>query len=235
MTYIKGTPLSNILKAPKVKGRPVLNPEISERGLRRAYQKMAKLLLELSKPKFSKIGSLTEGPDGEFTVSRRPFTFNMNELSTSAYIPPHALPNPNTIFETAAGYFKSLATQHMLHFLTQRNDAITGEADCRKKFVARCLFSKVVQRIQFHEGPFQLYCDDFRPSNVLVDIERFCIAAAIDWEYIYVAPVEFSYVAPWWLLLQAPGDWESDLMEFLTRYRPRFIYSWMLYEWSNRK
>lgn len=222
MTYIEGTLLSNILKVPKMKGRPVLNPQISERGLRRAYQEMAKLLLELSKPKFPKIGSLTEGPDGEFTVFRRPFTFNMNELSTSANVPPHVLPNSHAIFETAADYFKSLATQHMLHFLTQRNDAITDEADCRKKFVARCLFSKVVQRIQFHEGPFQLYCDDFRPSNVLVDIKNVRISAAIDWEYTYVAPVEFSYVAPWWLLLQAPEDWKSDLTEFLTCYQPRF-------------
>lgn len=222
LTYIEGVPLSNVLKVPRVEGRPVLNPEISERGLRRAYQEMAKLILELSKAKFPKIGSLTEGPDGEFTVSRRPFTFNMNELSTSANSPPHVLPHPDAIFETAADYFKSLATQHMLHFLTQRNDAITDEADCRKKFVARCLFSKVVQRIQFHEGPFQLYCDDFRPSNVLVDLKNFRIAAAIDWEYTYVAPTEFSSVAPWWLLLQAPEDWESDLMEFLTRYKPRF-------------
>ncbi|EDN10793.1 hypothetical protein I7I51_01136 [Histoplasma capsulatum] len=31
-----------------------------------------------------------------------------------------------------------------------------------------------------------------------------------------------SSVAPWWLLLQAPEDWESDRMEFLTRYKPRF-------------
>lgn len=222
MTYIDGTPLANILKVPKAEGRPILNPDISERGLRRAYQEMAKLILELSKPKFPKIGALTEGLNGEFRVSRRPFTFNMNELSTSANVPPHVLPKPNAIFESAADYFKSLATQHMLHFLTQRNDAITDEADCRKKFVARCLFSKVVQRIQFHEGPFQLYCDDFRPSNVLVDVQNGRIAAAIDWEFTYVAPVEFGYVAPWWLLLQAPEDWESDLTEFLTRYKPRF-------------
>jgi hypothetical protein len=183
---------------------------------------MAKLLLELSKPEFPGIGALTEGPNGEFTVSRRPFTFNMNELSTSANVPPHVLPDPNAVFESAAHYFKSLATQHMLHFLTQRNDAITDEADCRKKFVARCLFSKVVERIQFHKGPFRLYCDDFRPSNVLVDIENVRIAAVIDWEFTYVAPAEFSYVAPWWLLLQSPEDWESDLTEFLTRYTPRF-------------
>ncbi|KAF3891413.1 APH domain-containing protein [Trichophyton interdigitale] len=222
LTYVHGTPLASILKDPKAEGRPILNSNISQRGLRRAYQEMAQLLLELSKPEFTRIGALVERPGGEFTVSRRPFTFNMNELSTSANAPPYVLPGPNAVFDSAADYFKSLATQHMLHFLTQRNDAITNEADCRKKFVARCLFSKVVERIRFHEGPFRLYCDDFRPSNVLVDIENIRIAAAIDWEFTYVAPAEFSYVAPWWLLLQSPEDWESDLTEFLARYKPRF-------------
>jgi hypothetical protein len=57
---------------------------------------------------------------------------------------------------------------------------------------------------------------------VLVDIENFRIAAAIDWEFTYVASAEFSYVVPWWLLLEAPEDWESDLTEFLARYTPRF-------------
>ncbi|KAL1955277.1 hypothetical protein VTO42DRAFT_8875 [Malbranchea cinnamomea] len=156
---------------------------------------MAKLLLELSKPEFPNIGALTEGPNGEFTVCRRPFTFNMNELSTSANVPPHVLPDPNAVFESAADYFKSLA---------------------------RCLFGKVLECIQFHEGPFRLYCDDFRPSNVLVDIENVRIAGVIDWEFTYASPAEFSYVAPWWLLLQAPEDWESDLTEFLTRYTSRF-------------
>lgn len=103
------------------------------------------------------------------------------------------------------------------------------EADCRKKYVARCLFRKSIRRMEFHEGPFQLFCDDFRPSNMLVDIKNLRIAAAIDWEYAYVAPVEVSHVAPWWLLLQAPEDWESDLTEFMTRYHLASISSWMHY------
>lgn len=57
MAYVEGTPLADILKVPKAEGRPVLNPDISERGLRRAYREMAKLLLELPKPEFSKIGA----------------------------------------------------------------------------------------------------------------------------------------------------------------------------------
>jgi hypothetical protein len=38
-----------------------------------------------------------------------------------------------------------------------------------------------------------------------------------------VAPAEFTYVAPWWLMLQSPEDWDSDsnLDDFLARYKPR--------------
>ncbi|WEW60187.1 hypothetical protein PRK78_005672 [Emydomyces testavorans] len=223
MSYIDGTPLADILKVPKAEGRPVLNPQISERGLRSAYYEMAKLLLELSKPEFPKIGALTESSDGHFTVTRRPFTFSMNELSTLGNIPSHAFPESTCTFESARDYFSSLASQHMSHFLLQRNDVCTDEADCRKKYVARCLLRKLIQNMEFefNRGPFRLFCDDFRPSNVLVNVEKICISAAIDWEFTYVAPAEFSYVAPWWLLLQGPEDWESDLRKFLTRYTPR--------------
>ena len=64
MAYVEGTSLADILKVPKAEGRPVLNPELSERGVRSAYQEMAKLLLELSKPKFLKIGALAERARG---------------------------------------------------------------------------------------------------------------------------------------------------------------------------
>ncbi|KAK2811326.1 hypothetical protein FQN50_002202 [Emmonsiellopsis sp. PD_5] len=224
MSYINGTPLANIIKDPSVAGQPVLNPRISERDLRRAYREMCKLLLELSKPEFPKIGALVESPDGKFIVARRAFTFGMNELSTLANIPRHVF--PETVLETAHDYFTHLASQHVSHFLLQRNDAIEDEADCRKKFVARCLFRKLIrQHVQFehNHGPFRLYCDDFRPSNVLVDIEKQRISAAIDWEFTYAAPAEFSYVAPWWLLLQGPEGWDSNLAEFFAaQFMPRF-------------
>ncbi|KKZ63520.1 hypothetical protein EMCG_02179 [[Emmonsia] crescens] len=50
-----------------------------------------------SKRKFPKIGALREEPNEEFTVLTRQYTFNMNELTTSANVPPCVL--PNTTFE----------------------------------------------------------------------------------------------------------------------------------------
>ena len=58
MSFLKGVPLSQILKDPSVKERPVLNPQISDRSLKRAYREMAAIILELSKYRFDSIGLL---------------------------------------------------------------------------------------------------------------------------------------------------------------------------------
>ena len=69
--------LSNVLKGPlKKDGRPVLDPLISDRALRIAYRETACLVLELSKPQFSRIGALIQ-QGKEFVVGRRPLTFNI--------------------------------------------------------------------------------------------------------------------------------------------------------------
>lgn len=160
MEYVEGVSLSDLLKDHSEKGRPVLNPQISDRALKRAYREMAALMLELSKPEFSRIGSLEQNDSG-FTVSRRPFTFNLNELSISANLPPEKLPADS--FESVTQYLEALAQQHLTHLWEQRNDAIANEADCRKKYIARCLFLRVARNMSkdFSGGSFRLYCDDF--------------------------------------------------------------------------
>ena len=52
MSFVEGDPLALILKDPRAEGRPVLNPQISDRALKRVYREMAGLVLELSKPEF---------------------------------------------------------------------------------------------------------------------------------------------------------------------------------------
>lgn len=113
--------------------------------------------------------------------------------------------------------------QHLRHLEFQRNDAVTDEVDCQKKYIARCLFRKISRKISndHRNGPFRLFCDDFRPDNVLADVSRFVVTGVIDWEFTYVAPAEFTYTAPWWLLLERPELWDSDLNQFLARYTPR--------------
>jgi aminoglycoside phosphotransferase (APT) family kinase protein len=221
MTFIEGKLLSGYLRDPLKSGRAVLGPKISNLHLKRAYREMAQIVLELSKPVFPRIGALTQDESKTWTVTKRPLTLNMNELAELANYPPQEFPTHS--FGNAADYFEALATQQLCHLRTQRNDAATDEADCRKKYIARCLFRKIARDIstEYRNGPFRLFCDDFRPSNVLISDTNLTIAGVIDWEFAYVAPAEFTYTAPWWLLLQSPEDWESDLTEFLARYTPR--------------
>lgn len=96
----------------------------------------------------------------------------------------------------------------------------------RRKFMARFLFRKLArdqeQRKQliFHDnGPFPVWCDDFRPENVLVDKAE-NIVGVVDWEFTYTAPVEFTHAPPWWLL-QKPEDWPNGLDDWCTEYKKR--------------
>ncbi|KAB8213299.1 kinase-like domain-containing protein [Aspergillus novoparasiticus] len=220
MSFLEGIPLSRLLKDPSIEGRPILNPQISDRSLKRAYREMAMLILELSKHEFNAIGALGENESG-FFVASRPLTFNMNELMVSANLPEESF--PLNAFRSATDYFEALAMQHISHLRLQERDAVSSEEDCRRKFTARYLFLNVMKKLRTEhpQGPFRLYCDDFRPSNVLICLDTLRVSGVIDWEFTYAAPAEFTYVAPWWLLLQSPEDWEGDLNQFLVRYSPR--------------
>nr|UPX44685.1 hypothetical protein FAC6B23_19 [Penicillium fuscum]UXX61842.1 hypothetical protein FAC4N16_15 [Penicillium fuscum] len=203
MTFVEGTLLSNRLRSP------------SSLDIEHAFRGMAQVMLELSKPVFPRIGVLAQ-KSGAWEVVKRPLTLNMNELVRVGNLPPGEFAEGS--FRTAGEYFQELAAQQLLHLQFQRNDAVDDELDCRKKYIARCLFRKIARKIPAeHFGPFHLYCDDLRPSNVLVSGPNFAVTGVIDWEYTYVAPVEFTYTAPWWLLFESPEAWEADLNLFLCR------------------
>ncbi|KAJ5115570.1 Aminoglycoside phosphotransferase [Penicillium atrosanguineum] len=207
MDFVEGKPLSECL-TDESKSTVTLRSDISISVLREYYSGMAKVLLELSKPEFSHIGAVRQGESGEWTVQKRPLTFNMNRLAQFSNIPLKVFKRGR--FSNAADYFEELAQHQFYHLELQRNDAVTDEADCRKEI------SK-----EHCKGPFRLYCDDLRPGNVLVDASSLAVTGVVDWEFAYAAPVEFTLAAPWWLLLESPEDWEPELDQFLLRFMPR--------------
>jgi hypothetical protein len=84
--------------------------------------------------------------------------------------------------------------------------------------VARQLFYKLAKdkrlSVPCHEnGPFKLWCDDFRPANVLLNDDHH-LAGVVDWEFTYAAPVEFSYAPPWWLLIEKPEFWSEGIEDW---------------------
>lgn len=221
MDFMEGNPLSGYLRDPS-RETATLSPNIPMSVLKRAYFGMAEVMLELSKPEFPFIGAIRKDESAHWTVQKRPLTFNMNRLAQFSNIPQNIFERGR--FNNAADYFEELALQHIYHLELQRNDAVTDEADCRKKFIARCLFRKLSREIskEYCSGPFRLYCDDLHPDNILVDASKLVITGVVDWEFSYAAPIEFTYAAPWWLLLERPEDWELDLDQFLVRFMPRF-------------
>ncbi|EEP77312.1 predicted protein [Uncinocarpus reesii 1704] len=183
---------------------------------------MAEVLLELSKCRFPAIGALVESESGEgWHIGSRPITFNMNEIVARGNFPPKLLASQGT-FGTANEYFSSLADDHLRHLETQRNGAVIDESDCRKKYIARCLFRKIAGQFSttFNHEPFMLLCEDLRPANLLVD-QDFNVAGVVDWEFSYSAPAEFFHCTPWWLLLGRPETWEAGFDDFLAHYIPR--------------
>lgn len=208
--------------------RQRLNPRFPRNELVSVYREMSKVLLEMSKFSFDKIGSVEETSDGEWNVTRRPLTMNMNELIRVARAPVDSPELPTTTFSSSTDYFVALADMHLLHLKYQKNSAVSSADDCRRKYVARKLFRKLAAegRLTSHfcaspseeePKPFKLFCDDFRPGNVLVDAEH-KISGVADWEFTYAAPAEFTYVPPWWILIETPDNWPDDLDSFTTVY-----------------
>ncbi|KAJ5497087.1 Aminoglycoside phosphotransferase [Penicillium fimorum] len=165
---------------------------------------------------FSYIGSLGQIDDFTWEVTYRPLSMPMNELVRVGSLPRDFFTKLDTTFDIASSYFESLAELHILRLIDQKNDAIESADDCRRKFVARYLFRKLARErklterwASFDEGPFKLWCDDFRPANVLLN-KDLKTAGVVDCELTYAAPVEFSYAPPWWLLIEKPECWPTD-------------------------
>ncbi|ATY63204.1 phosphotransferase family [Cordyceps militaris] len=203
--------------------RPILNPDVDKALLESLYGQMAKILLQLSKLEFPLIGALEETEEWKWDVTRRPLSLPMNELVRIGTFPQSKL--PTTVFRSSSEYLESLATLHMDHLAAQRNDVVSSRADGEKKYIARHLFRKLAGEKRLlpatHDsGPFKLWCDDLRPSNMLLD-RNYQIVAVIDWEFSYAAPSEFSFAPPWWLLLEQPEEWRAGLDSWTAAYNER--------------
>jgi aminoglycoside phosphotransferase (APT) family kinase protein len=153
-----------------------------------------------------------------------------------ANIPSAIFPPQTKTYQTADEYYVWLAEMHLAQLIFQQNDLVRTEQECRNKYVARQLFRRLAKdgklsKFGFKEDnwsaqsksrsmklspmpsnceSFRLYCDDFRPSNILLS-DSDAITAIIDWEFTYAAPSQFSLDPPWWLLLDTPDQWEAGL------------------------
>lgn len=206
---------------------PILDPDIDEGKLGELYGQAANVLLQLSKLEFPRIGALEETGEWEWDVTQRPLSLPINELVRTGTLPRGKLPTGT--FSTTSSYLEMLAQLHVDHLTHQRNDAIASRQDCQRKYVARHLFLQLTRGRKLpssstnstnDSGPFKFWCDDLRPSNILLNA-NLEIAAVIDWEFSYAAPVEFTHAPPWWLLIEKPEYWPAGLDDWTVQYEKR--------------
>lgn len=144
----------------------------------------------------------------------------MNELATVAGYPNDLF--PTSTFDRTSDYLKSVAHEHLAHLWTQRNLA-DDSAIAQARFIARHCFVQLVPKYCINDaGPFIPFCDDLRPSNMLVHPETLQITAVLDVEFTNAMPAQFTYDPPWWLLLAGPEAWldRGSIDEFRDRYEP---------------
>ncbi|KAL1850486.1 hypothetical protein Daus18300_012900 [Diaporthe australafricana] len=128
-------------------------------------------------------------------------------------------------FDRADAYFAACAQYFQTHLEAQRNIAGDDEDLAWRQFIARHCFPKLIPTYGTvdNAGPFRLFCDDLRPTNMLVDPKTLRITAVFDFEFTNVMPAQFAYDVPWWLLLQPPAVWlrDGNMEDFLGLFEPR--------------
>ena len=221
MDFVDGTLLSTILKQPNEPDL-VLNPEIDNALLNKVYHQIAGYILQLSQLTFSQIGAISKDHNSNvWSVAARPLTYNMNELATVAGYPNDQFSTQP--FNRTSDYLGSIAKEHLTHLWTQRNIAGNPEI-ARGRFIARHRLLHLIPKYCVDDdGPFIPFCDDMRPSNMLVDPGTLRITAILDFEFTNAMPAQFTYDPPWWLLLSGPEMWldRCSVQEFLALYQPR--------------
>ncbi|KAH6714406.1 hypothetical protein BKA61DRAFT_632310 [Leptodontidium sp. MPI-SDFR-AT-0119] len=186
MDLMEGQDLSDFLQQPtQSREEPIiLNPNIDEMKLDFVYEQIADFMLQLSR-------------------LEPPLTYDMNEVVTLAGYPDDqfTLAAP---FDRVSDYFTARACHFRRHLETQRNIAGNDGELAWRQFVARRCFAELIPAYCVdNAGPFRLFCDDLRPTNMLADPETLRITA--------------------WLLLKQPTSWvrEGEMQEFLDLFIPR--------------
>lgn len=221
--FVDGVHLSDILKDPSNKRQIYLDPNVNDPLLDNVFEQMCDILLQLYQFDFSAIGAISKNyASNTWSVTRRPLTYSMNELTTAAFYPAQEFPvAPLT---SASGWFREISHQHITHLKTQRNYSASRE-EAREQYIIRHLFALLVDQHTIDEhGPFKLFCDDLRPQNILVDPQTMRINAVLDLEFTNAMPSQYASEPPWWLLLAGPDSYllrGRTLGEFHTAYEPR--------------
>ncbi|KAK7438495.1 hypothetical protein CaCOL14_011870 [Colletotrichum acutatum] len=192
----------------------VLDPDMPEGKLKSLYRKMAECVLQLAQPSFPCIGGLVEtnpGSGSQF-VSGRPITLNMINMVQLSNIPKSAFPPKGTTYKTTNEW-------------SAKQGRLSSYGFAEDNWSARAKNSPATLPMPDNSGSFRLWCDDFRPANILVN-ENDDIAAVFDWEFTFAGPTQLVLDPPWWLLLDTPDSWDNGIEDWEHNYE-KHLPTWL--------
>ncbi|KAI1370797.1 hypothetical protein F4677DRAFT_344373 [Hypoxylon crocopeplum] len=230
--FMEGENLGDLLKKPteNEEDPATLDPDIDEGKLKTIYEQIAGFMLELSRLEFPRIGAISKDTvSGEWTVAGLPLTYDMNEVVTFAGFPADHFTTAS--FSRASDYFAERARCLQTHLETQRNIGFENEDITWNRYVARHCFTNIIPTYGTVDdsGPFRLFCDDLRPSNMLADPRTMRITAVLDFEFTNAMPAQFAYDLPWWLILGQPGilisEGKQEFLDLFELRKEQFIHA----------
>ncbi|KAK7418114.1 hypothetical protein QQZ08_011369 [Neonectria magnoliae] len=231
--FVEGISVDDILQNPDAR---IMRQDISERAIEVIFRQMIDFSLQLRKLDFPHIGSLTSkstAGEGDFaaTIHSRPVTKKSHDFLLEGGV--DVLGPQDEIFASTTEYFHHVVDRDLQHLRDQPN-SIDDEHDAREKFIYFNVMKALIPRhvLPGHDmGPFKLTCDDFQPTNMIVNNEQdLKVVAVIDWEWSYTAPTQLVDSTPTWLVIESPNAWTS-VDERLARYNKHLeLYTRLLEE-----
>ncbi|POS69682.1 phosphotransferase [Diaporthe helianthi] len=222
--------MGTLLAEPELVQRPELQGNIN---LVKEYlfRQLAKVHIQLSQLRAPRISAL-EVVDGRGVPGGAPKSFLLNNQITSYHVPEPVfapdITSGNTI-STSRQWYISIADMYIAGLLYD-TDLEKDDEDIRESFVARYLFRQLAKTRKLPQRPdddgtaaeqttesFRLWCDDFRPHNVLCN-DQGDVQGVIDWEFVYFAPESYIYDPPFWLIIDR--DQEAVLENYDIRSAP---------------
>ncbi|TAQ88886.1 hypothetical protein B7494_g2811 [Chlorociboria aeruginascens] len=195
------------------------------------YEQAANMYLQLYRPRFDRIGSITKTPEGQWVVTKRPLTLDMHQQVTgvpgfhTGRWPTRPLLRSRDYIDFVIGLHKQ-QLNHLRNLnipieVEKESRLAPQEADgidrvrardiARGRYIARNGFAMPAVTAFLDDGdngPFAIFNPDLCARNILVDPETAESTAVIDHEYTNPMPAAFAQDPPLW---QLPWQLEKTL------------------------
>ncbi|KAI3331425.1 hypothetical protein HD806DRAFT_518450 [Xylariaceae sp. AK1471] len=210
--FIEGIGVDEILQNADAR---IMKEDVSEDVVETIFRQTIGFQLQLRELKFPRIGSMiststTREPGFTATINPRPLTKKTHDFLADGGV--DILGLRGETYSSTTEYFHHIVDQDLEQLHMQPNSVDDAE-DARDKFIYWNVMKALIARHVLpsrDNGPFKFMCDDFQPTNMIVNNEQdLKIIAVIDWEWSYAAPAQMVHSTPSWLLIESPNAWPS--------------------------